>query len=152
MRTRPDGDHGGLIVRGYLFIYLRPTEPVIRTRDSSGATMSQMVGARGQVTRGGPRASSGQEAGAAGARDSPRATLSQETEVVVLMLVCRDTRYIVLMLVRRDTQYQQREFPADPRPDALARVSRGERGGVIRMSSSWEEENKTERARNRDLN
>jgi hypothetical protein len=54
MRTRPDGDHGGLIVRGYLFIYLRPTEPVIRTRDSSGATMSQMVGARGQVTRGGP--------------------------------------------------------------------------------------------------
>jgi hypothetical protein len=93
MRTRPDGDHGGLIVRGYLFIYLRPTEPVIRTRDSSGATMSQMVGARGQVTRGGPRASSGQEAGAAGARDSPRATLSQETEVVVLMLVCRDTRY-----------------------------------------------------------
>jgi hypothetical protein len=140
MRTRPDGDHGGLIVRGYLFIYLRPTEPVIRTRDSSGATMSQMVGARGQVTRGGPRASSGQEAGAAGARDSPRATLSQETEVVVLMLI------------RSDTRYQQREFPADPRPDALARVSRGERGGVIRMSSSWEEENKTERARNRDLN
>jgi hypothetical protein len=46
--------------------------------------MSQMVGAGAQVTRGGPRASPGQEAGAAGACGSPEAALSQKTEVVVL--------------------------------------------------------------------
>jgi hypothetical protein len=84
MRTCPDGDHDGMIVRGYLFIYLWPTELVVRTRDSSGAAMSQMVGARAQVTRGGPRASPGQEVKAAGTHGSSGATLSQKTEVVVL--------------------------------------------------------------------
>jgi hypothetical protein len=74
----------------YLFA-LRLAESVLRTRSSSGAAMSQMVGAGGQVSHGGPRAVPGQEAGAettgarpsqeAGARatetrDSPEATPS----------------------------------------------------------------------------
>jgi hypothetical protein len=41
----PDGDHDGQVASGYLFICLRPTELVLRTRGNSGAAMSQMVGA-----------------------------------------------------------------------------------------------------------
>jgi hypothetical protein len=65
---------------GYLFICLRPVEPVLRTRGSSGAAMSQMVSAEDQVTRGGLRATPGQEAGAraAGARGGPEAAPSRE--------------------------------------------------------------------------
>jgi hypothetical protein len=59
-----------------LFICLRPAEPVLRTRDSSGAAISQVVGAGAQVTRGGPGAAPGQEAGvgATRARGGPEAT------------------------------------------------------------------------------
>jgi hypothetical protein len=63
----------------YLFA-LRPAESVLRTRSSSGAAMSQMVGAGGQVSHGGPRAVPGQEAGAetTGARGGRGAVPSQE--------------------------------------------------------------------------
>jgi hypothetical protein len=63
-----------------LFICLRPAEPVIRTRGSFGATMSQMVGAGAQVTCGGPGAAPGQRVGvgAAGARGGPGAAPSRE--------------------------------------------------------------------------
>jgi hypothetical protein len=50
----PDGDHDGWVTRGYLFICLHPAEPVLETCDSSGAALSQKVGARAQVIRGGP--------------------------------------------------------------------------------------------------
>jgi hypothetical protein len=74
----PDGDHDGLVARGYLSICLWPTEPVVRTRGSSGAAMSQMVGARAQVSCGGPGAASGQEVGAeaTGTHGGPGAVLS----------------------------------------------------------------------------
>jgi hypothetical protein len=62
VRMCSDGDHDGLVERGYLFIFLRPAEPVLRTRGTSRAAMSQMVGARAQVPRGGLRAAPGQEA------------------------------------------------------------------------------------------
>jgi hypothetical protein len=76
----PKGDHDGRVAKGYLFICLQPTEPVFGTCGSSGATMSQVVGAGAQVTRGGPRAALGREAGAriAGARGGPGAAPSQE--------------------------------------------------------------------------
>jgi hypothetical protein len=82
-RTCPDGDHDALVVRGYLFIYLRPAEPVLRTRGSSGAAMSQMVGAGAQVPRGGSGAAPGWEAGvgATGARGGPGSVLSWEAGV-----------------------------------------------------------------------
>jgi hypothetical protein len=85
-RTRPDGDHDGLVAMGYLFICLRPVEPVLRTRGSSRATMSQMVGAGAQVTHDGPGAALSREvgAGAVGTRGSPGATPSREAGAVVL--------------------------------------------------------------------
>jgi hypothetical protein len=78
VRTRPDGDHDGRVARGYLFICLQPAEPVLGTRGSSEAAMSQMVGVGIQVTRGGPGATPGRKAGAAGARGGPGAALSRE--------------------------------------------------------------------------
>jgi hypothetical protein len=83
---RPDGDHDGLVARGYLFICLRPVEPVLRTRGSSRAAMSQMVGAGATGARGGPGAAPSREtgAGAAGTRGSPRAAPSREAGAVVL--------------------------------------------------------------------
>jgi hypothetical protein len=83
---RPDGDHDSLATSGYLFICLRPTEPVLRTCGSSGAAMSQMVGAGAQVTCGGPRAAPGREAEAraTGARGSPGAAPSREAGAIVL--------------------------------------------------------------------
>jgi hypothetical protein len=85
-RTRPAGDHDGLVTRGYLFIYLRPVEPVLGAHGSSGAAMSQMVGAGAQVTRGGPRAASSQEAeaGATGTLGSPGVASSREAGAIVL--------------------------------------------------------------------
>jgi hypothetical protein len=75
---RPDGDHDDLVARGYLFICLRPAEPILWTRGHSGAAMSQMVGAGAQVTCGIPGAAPGREegAGATGARGGPGATTS----------------------------------------------------------------------------
>jgi hypothetical protein len=58
------GDHDDLVAGGICLFTLWPAEPVLKTRDSSGAVMSQMVGAGAQVPRGGPRAVPGQEAGA----------------------------------------------------------------------------------------
>jgi hypothetical protein len=77
---RPDGDHDGRVVRGYLFNCLQPTKPVLGTRDSSGAILSQKVGAGAQVTRGGPGTALSREAGAgaAGARGGPGAVPSRE--------------------------------------------------------------------------
>jgi hypothetical protein len=85
-RTRPNGDHDGQVTRGYLFICLRPAEPVLRSRGSFGTAMSQMVGAGAQVTRGGPRATPGREAGAGatGTPGSPEAAPSREVGAVVL--------------------------------------------------------------------
>jgi hypothetical protein len=40
-RTHPDGDHDGRVDRGYMFNCLQPTEPVLGTRDSFGAVLSQ---------------------------------------------------------------------------------------------------------------
>jgi hypothetical protein len=58
-----------------LFICLQLTEPVIGTRGSSGAAISQMVGAGAQVTRDGPGVISDREAGAraVGTRGRPEA-------------------------------------------------------------------------------
>jgi hypothetical protein len=61
---RPDGDHDGWVARGYLFICLQLAEPVLRTRGSSGAALSQKVGAGAQVAHGGPEAAPDREAGA----------------------------------------------------------------------------------------
>jgi hypothetical protein len=71
---------------GYLFICLRPTEPVLRTRGSSGATLRQKVGAGAQVTGGGPGGTPNREAGAGATRTrgSLRAAPSREAGVVVL--------------------------------------------------------------------
>jgi hypothetical protein len=76
----PNGYHDGLVARGYLFIFLRPAEPVLRIRSSSGVAMSQMVGAGAQLPRGGPGAAPGREAGAeaTGTHGSPGAVLSRE--------------------------------------------------------------------------
>jgi hypothetical protein len=95
----PDGDHDGRVTRGYLFNCLQPAEPILGTRGSSGAALSQKVGAGAQVTNGGPVSTPTQEVGAGvvGARGglgaassreagtgaigicgSPRAALSQE--------------------------------------------------------------------------
>jgi hypothetical protein len=59
---------------------LQPVEPVLGTRGSFGATLSQKVGAGAQVTCGGPGATPGWEAGAgaAGARGGPGAAPSRE--------------------------------------------------------------------------
>jgi hypothetical protein len=61
---------------GICLFALRPAEPVLRTRGSFRAVMSQMVGAGAQVPCGGPGAAPGQEAGAgaARARGGPEAT------------------------------------------------------------------------------
>jgi hypothetical protein len=69
-----------------LFIYLWSAEPILKSRGSSGAAMSQMVGVGAQVTHGGPGAAPSREAGAGavGIRDSPRAALSREAGVIVL--------------------------------------------------------------------
>jgi hypothetical protein len=64
----PDGDHDGRVVRGYLINCLQPAEPVLGTRGSSGAALSQKVCAGAQVTCGGPRASLSQEAGVGAVR------------------------------------------------------------------------------------
>jgi hypothetical protein len=78
--TRPDRDHDGRVARGYVFICLQPVEPVLGTRDSSGAALSQKVVAGAQVTHDSPGAASGREAGAGatGARDGPGAASSRE--------------------------------------------------------------------------
>jgi hypothetical protein len=83
VRTRPDGDHDGRVTMGYLFNCLQHAEPVHGTCGSSGAALSQKVGAGAQVTRGGPRAASSQEAGAraTGVRGSSGAALSREAGV-----------------------------------------------------------------------
>jgi hypothetical protein len=80
VRTRPDRDYDDRIARGYLFNCLQPTEPVLRTRGSSGAALSQKVGAEAQVTHGGPRAAPSREAGvrAVGACGGPKAARSRE--------------------------------------------------------------------------
>jgi hypothetical protein len=80
--TRPDGAHDGRVVRGYLFICLQHVEPVLGTHGHSGATLSQKVGARAQVTCGGPGAAPGREAGAraVGARCGLGAAPSWEPE------------------------------------------------------------------------
>jgi hypothetical protein len=65
---RRDGDHDDRVARGYLFICLQPAEPVLGTRGSSGAALSQMVGAEAQVIRGGPRAAPSQKARAGAVR------------------------------------------------------------------------------------
>jgi hypothetical protein len=112
VRTRPDGGHDGLVARGYLFIYLRPAEPVLRTRGSSRAAISQMVGAGAQVTHGGPEAAPGREAGAeaTGARGSLGATPSREAGARAAGTRDRPqpggrSRCLDLMLVRGGTQY-----------------------------------------------
>jgi hypothetical protein len=64
VRTRPDGDHDGRVTRGYLFNCLQLVEPFLGTRDSSGAALSQKVGAGAQVTCGGLEAAPSREAGA----------------------------------------------------------------------------------------
>jgi hypothetical protein len=56
VRTRPDRDHDGRIIRGYLFNCLQPVEHVLRACGSSGAVLTQKVGAGAQATRGGPGA------------------------------------------------------------------------------------------------
>jgi hypothetical protein len=54
--SSPSGDHDGRVTRGYLFICLQLAKPVLRTRGSFGAALSQKVGVGSQVTRGGPEA------------------------------------------------------------------------------------------------
>jgi hypothetical protein len=63
-----------------LFICLQPAEPILGTRGSSGAALSQKVGAGAQVIRGGPGVAPSREAGAGamGIRDGPGAAPSQE--------------------------------------------------------------------------
>jgi hypothetical protein len=109
---RPDADRDGLIARGYLFICLWPAEPVLRTRGSSEATISQMVGAGAQVPRGGPGAAPGREAGdgATGARGSLGAVPSREAGAGAAG-TCGSpgaapggSRCLELMLVRRGTR------------------------------------------------
>jgi hypothetical protein len=65
-------------IRGYLFNCLQFAEPVLGTRDNSGAALRQKVGARAQVTRGGPEAAPSREEGArvVGARGGPGAAPS----------------------------------------------------------------------------
>jgi hypothetical protein len=76
----PNGDHDGRVDKGYLFICLQPAEPVLGTRGSSGAALSQKMGARAQVIRGGPGAALSREvrARATGTRGGPRAAPSWE--------------------------------------------------------------------------
>jgi hypothetical protein len=75
-----DGGHNGWVVRGYLFNCLQPLEPVLGTRGSTGAALSQNVGARAQVTCGDPGAALSLEAGAGamGARGGPGAAPTRE--------------------------------------------------------------------------
>jgi hypothetical protein len=61
MRTRHNGDHDGRVTMGYLFSCLQPTEPILRTRVSPGAVLSQNAGAG---ARGSPKAAPSREAGA----------------------------------------------------------------------------------------
>jgi hypothetical protein len=61
-----------------LFNYLQPAEPVLGTRESSGATLSQKVGVGAQVTYDDAGAASSRETGAAEARDGPGAASSRE--------------------------------------------------------------------------
>jgi hypothetical protein len=69
VRTRPDGDHDGRVIGGYLFNCLQLVEPVLETRDSFGAALSLKVGAGAQATRGAaPSRETG--AGAVGTRGS----------------------------------------------------------------------------------
>jgi hypothetical protein len=77
--TCPDGDHDDRVVRGYLFICLQPAEPVLRTRGSSRAALSQKEGTGTQVTCGGPGAALGWKAGAraTGAHGGPGAAPSR---------------------------------------------------------------------------
>jgi hypothetical protein len=79
-------EHDGRVAREYLFICLRPAEPVLRMCGNFGATLSQKVGAGAQVTRGGPEAAPSREvgAGAVGTRGSPVAVPSRDTGAVIL--------------------------------------------------------------------
>jgi hypothetical protein len=74
---------------GCLFICLRPVKPILETRGSSGAALSQKVDAGAYVTRGGPGAGLSREAGVrtTGTRGSLRAAPCQEAGVVILMLI-----------------------------------------------------------------
>jgi hypothetical protein len=54
--TRPDGDHDGQVIRGYLFNYLQPIEPVLETCGSPGTALSQKAGAGAAGAHGGPGA------------------------------------------------------------------------------------------------
>jgi hypothetical protein len=65
---------------GYLFNCLHLVEPVLGTRGSFGAALSQKVGAGAQATCGGPGAVLSREAGAGATRTrgGPRATPSWE--------------------------------------------------------------------------
>jgi hypothetical protein len=56
VRTRLDEDHDGRVTREYLFNYLQLVEPIHEIRGSSGAALSQQVGAGAQTTRGSPGA------------------------------------------------------------------------------------------------
>jgi hypothetical protein len=69
-----------------LFICLQPAEPVLGTCGSSGAVVSQKVGAGAQVIRGGPEAALSREAGAGavGTRDGPGTAPSRVARAVVL--------------------------------------------------------------------
>jgi hypothetical protein len=62
-----------------LFNCLQLAEPVLRTRDSFGAALSQKAGAGAQTTCGGPEATPSQEtrAGATGTHAGPGAAPSQ---------------------------------------------------------------------------
>jgi hypothetical protein len=89
---------------GICLFTLRPAEPVLKTRDSSGAVMSQMVGAGAQVPRGGPRAVPGQEAGAGATGHVAAPELSQSEG---------GSHFLDLMLVRGvpDPQGTDNYFP-----------------------------------------
>jgi hypothetical protein len=56
-----------------LLIYLQPVKPILETRGSFRATLSQKVSAGAHMTCGGPRAAPSREAGAGavGARSCP---------------------------------------------------------------------------------
>jgi hypothetical protein len=82
----PDGDHDGRVTRGYLFNCLQLVEPVLGTRGSFGATLSQKAGAGARMTRDHPRAAPSWEtgAGATGTCGGPGAALSREVGARVM--------------------------------------------------------------------
>jgi hypothetical protein len=82
VHTHPGRSHDGRVTRGYLFNCLRLVEPVLRTRVSFGAALSQKAGAGAQTTRGGPRAARARRRErAVRTRDGLGAAPSRETGV-----------------------------------------------------------------------